>query len=73
MITSTVLMSKLANRKVGSNDVIGRIMTKEFRNMSSSMPLSELSRVLERQNFVFVDSAHVVSNQDLLNFMSDKL
>lgn len=66
-------MSKLANKKVSSSDEIGRIMTKDFRNMSSSMPLSELSRVLERQNFVFVDSAHVVSNQDLLNFMSDKL
>lgn len=73
MITSTILMSKLANKKVSSSDEIGRIMTKDFRNMSSSMPLSELSRVLERQNFVFVDSAHVVSNQDLLNFMSDKL
>ena len=36
-------------------------MTRDFRNMSSEMPISELTRVLERQNFVFVDSAHIVS------------
>ena len=48
-------------------------MTKEFRNMSLSMPLSELSRVLERQSFVFVDSSHIVSNYDILDFMSDKI
>lgn len=44
-------------------------MTKEFRNMSSSMPVSELSRVLERQNFVFVDGTHIVSSYDVLDFM----
>jgi hypothetical protein len=41
-------MSKLANKKVSMSDPITKVMTKEYRNMSSSMPLSELSRVLER-------------------------
>lgn len=48
MVTSTMLMSKLANKKVTLSDPISKVMTKEYRNMSSSMPLSELSRVLER-------------------------
>lgn len=47
-------------------------MTKDFRNMSSDMPISELSRVLERQNFVFVDSTHIVSSYDVLDFMNQK-
>jgi predicted transcriptional regulator len=48
MVTSTLLMSKLANKKVSGIDSISKIMTKEFRNMSSDMPCSELARVLER-------------------------
>lgn len=48
MVTSTLLMSKLANQKVTVTDPISKVMTKEFRNMSSNMPVSELSRVLER-------------------------
>jgi len=73
MLTSTLLMSKLANKKVTGIQPISTIMTKEFRNMSSHMPLSELSRVLERQNFVFVDGTHIVSSFDLLEFMQDKV
>ena len=73
MVTSTLLMTKLSNKKVTLEDPISKVMTKEYRNMSSSMPLSELSRVLERQNFVFVGSSHIVSNYDLLDFMSDKI
>ena len=47
-------------------------MTRDFRNMSSEMPISELTRVLERQNFVFVDSTHIVSSYDVLEFMAEK-
>lgn len=73
MVTSTLLMSKLANKKVTGINPISQIMTKEFRNMSSEMPASELARVLERQNFVFVDGTHIVSSFDLLEFMQDKV
>jgi len=73
MVTSTLLMSKLANRKVASTDPISKVMTKEFRNMSSTMPVSELARVLERQNFVFVDGTHIVSSYDLLEFMQSRV
>ena len=69
MVTSQLLVSKLANRKVTGSDSISKIMTKDFRNMSSDMPVSELSRVLERQNFVFVDSKFIVSSYDVLDFM----
>jgi len=73
MVTSTILMSKLANKKVAGVNPISDIMTKDFRNMSSNMPCSELARVLERQNFVFVDGTHIVSSFDLLEFMQDKV
>jgi hypothetical protein len=66
-------MSKLANKKVTGIEPISKIMTKDFRNMSSSMPVSELARVLDRQNFVFVDGTHIVSSFDLLEFMQDKV
>ena len=60
MVTSTLLMSKLANQKVTGTDTISKVMTKEFRNMSSEMPVSELARVLERQSFVFVDGMWIL-------------
>ena len=66
-------MTKLANQKVTASDPVKKVMVKDFRNMSSEMPVSELARVLERQNFVFVDSKFIVSNYDLLSFMEDKL
>lgn len=72
MLTTQLLMSKLANRKVEVTDVVSSIMTRDFRNMSSEMPLSELTRVLERQNFVFVDSTSIVSSYDVLEFMNSK-
>lgn len=73
MITTQLLMKKLADRKVTPEDKISKVMTRDFRNMSSEMPISELSRVLERQNFVFVDSTYIVSSYDVLEFMSKKL
>jgi cystathionine beta-synthase len=69
VITSQLLMSKLVNQKVNGSDPISKVMTKDFRNMSSGMSLSELGRVLDRQNFVLVDGSSIVSSYDLLNFM----
>jgi cystathionine beta-synthase len=48
MVTTQLLMNKLSNRKVMVTDVVNKVMTRDFRNMSSEMPLSELTRVLER-------------------------
>lgn len=72
MLTSTILMSKLVKNKVTMNDPIGKIVIKEYRNVSSGIPLHELGRVLARQAFVFVDNEFIVSNFDLLNFMKEK-
>ena len=69
MITAKLLMSTMTNRKATPDDPIKKVMTRDYRNMSSEMPLSELSRVLERQNFVFVDSKYIVSSYDVLDFM----
>ena len=67
-------MSKLANRKVTGGDPVSKIMNKDFRNVSSNMPLTELMRVLgTRQNFCFIDGTHIVSSYDVLAFMEDKI
>jgi len=48
-------------------------MNKDFRNMSSGMPVSELARIFEKKKFVLVDNKYIVSNTDLLSFMSEKM
>jgi len=73
MITSSHLMNRLANKKVSGDSKISEVMNRDFRNMSEDMPLSELSRVLDRQTFVFVESKYIVSSFDLLEFMRDKV
>jgi len=60
-------------KKVTGADTIAKVMIRDFRNMSSTMPISELSRVLEKQNFVLVDGGKsVASSYDVLKFMADK-
>jgi len=41
--------------------------------MTSSMPIFELSRVLERENYVLVDEKYVVTSNDVLDFMQSKM
>jgi predicted transcriptional regulator len=72
MITSSILMTKLIKNKVTMNDPIKKVILKEFRNVSSSIPLHELGRVLARHSFVFVDNKYIASNFDLLNFIKEK-
>ena len=73
MVKTNDLTAKLANKKVTLKDSVTNVMNKDYRNMSSEMPVSELARIFERQNFVFVDDKFIVSNYDLLSFMSDKM
>lgn len=73
MLTSTMLTSKLVKNKISLNDPISKAIFKEYRNVSSSVPLSELGRVLSRHAFAFVDNKFIVSNFDLLNFMNEKM
>jgi len=65
-------MSKLVKKKVNLQDPVSTAVLKEYRNVSSTVPLNELGRVLARQSFVFVDNKYIVSNHDLLNFMKTK-
>lgn len=71
VLTTTMLMSKLNKMKVTLSDTIKNCMVqmKNVRLMSSGMPVFELSRVLERENFVIVDDKFVVTSQDVLDFM----
>ena len=46
MITSTILMNKIVKKKVCLKDPVKLAVIKEYRNMTSDMPLHELSRVL---------------------------
>ena len=73
MVKLSDLVTRLTMKKLTMADPVAGVMNKDFRNMSSSMPLSELARIFERQNFVFVDDKYIVSNFDLLSFMSDKM
>ena len=56
-----------------SYDVYNEAELQIATKRKNRMPLSELARVLERQNFVFVDGSHIVSSYDLLEFMQDKV
>ena len=69
MINTNHLLTRLSMLKVKVSDPISMVMITNFRNMSSGMAVSELSRVLERQNFVLVDGSSVASSNDVLNFM----
>jgi len=65
-------MSKLVKKKVSLNDPLSKVVIKEYRNVSSTIPLNELGRILARNSFVLVDSKYIASNFDLLNFMKSK-
>jgi len=62
MLTTSHLLMRLSMQKVTGSDPLSKVMIRDFRNMSSDMPLPELSRVLERQNFVLVDGSSVASS-----------
>jgi cystathionine beta-synthase len=73
MVRLNDLTEKLAKRKVNLTGKVTDVMTKDYRNISGHMPLSELSRIFEKQHFVFVDNKFIASNFDLLTFMSEKM
>ncbi len=72
MLTSSMLIAKLLKNKVTMNDPISKVAIKEYRNVSSVVPLHELGRILGRHNFVLVENKYIVSNFDLLDFMKTK-
>ena len=51
------------------SDQLSKVVIKEYRNVSSTIPLHELGRILGRNAFVIVDNKFIASNFDLLNFM----
>jgi len=71
-VTSTHLTTRLVKRKTTLDEKIEKNVIKEFRNVSSSVPLNELGRIFTRHNFAFVDNKYIVSSFDLLNFMKEK-
>ncbi len=71
-VTSTHLTTRLVKRKTTLSDKLAVNVIKEYRNVSSSVPLNELGRIFTRHNFAFVDYKYIVSSFDLLNFMKEK-
>lgn len=70
MLTSSILLQRLYKKKITTKDTVSEVYTKvEFRHMSSEMPLSEASRVLEAKNYILVDKQNVCSPHDILYFM----
>lgn len=57
------------------SDPVSKCMNlmKTVRKMSSSMPISELSRVLERETFVLVDEKYIATSFDVLDFMQQNM
>lgn len=48
-------------------------LMKTVRKMSSSMPIHELSRVLEKETFVLVDEKYIATSFDVLDFMQQNM
>lgn len=71
-VTSTHLTTRLIKNKTKLTDTLEKNVIKEYRNVSSSIPLNELGRIFTRHNFAFVDNKYIVSSFDLLNFLSEK-
>jgi len=71
VLTPTVLMGKVNKLKVTMADPIKSclLLMKNIRMMTSTVPVFELSRVLERDNFVIVEDKYVVTSNDVLDFM----
>jgi hypothetical protein len=71
MLTTTALMSKLNKQKVVLHDPVSKVMLpmKTVRRMTSSMPIHELSRVLEKETFVLVDDKFIATSFDVLDIM----
>ena len=72
MLTNSNVTTKLIKNKVTMSDKISTCCVKEYRNVSSKIPLHELARILKSKNFVFVDEKYIVSHIDLLNFIKSK-
>ena len=71
-MTSTHLTTRLIKNKTKLTETLEKNVIKEYRNVSSSIPLNELGRIFTRHNFAFVDNKYIVSSFDLLNFLSEK-
>lgn len=66
------MTTRLVKRKTTLDDKLASNVIKEYRNVSSGVPLNELGRIFTRHNFAFVDNKYIVSSFDLLNFMKEK-
>ena len=53
-------MSKLLKNKVTLEDPLSKVVMKEYRSVSSKIPLHELGRILGRNAFVLVVGAQCV-------------
>lgn len=71
-ITSNHLTTRLMKKKTTMDDTLEKNVTKEYRNVSSGITLTELGRIFTRHSFVLVDNQYIISNHDLLKFMKDK-
>ena len=72
MVTTSNVTTKLVKNKVTMKDKIATCCLKDYRNVSSNVPLHELGRIFKTHTFVFVDEKYIFSHIDLLNFMKSK-
>jgi len=66
VVTKSDLLNKMGKKAVQPTDTIKDLINKELRNVSSTVTLNELNRVLVRNQFVLVDKKYLVTTTDLL-------
>ena len=69
--TTAIITEKLVKNKVTLKDSILLAMTKEYRNVSSDVPLSELGRLLGIRSYVIIDGEYIATSADLLEFYKE--
>lgn len=66
VVTKSDLLNKMVKKAVQPTDTIKDLIQKELRNVSSTVTLNELNRVLVRNQFVLVEKKYLVTTTDLL-------
>lgn len=71
VITSASLIEAVNKGKVSLDSPITKAIVKAYRKISSTTPISELSRVFTRVGYAIVDEKYIVTHSDFLTFFKD--
>jgi len=69
VLTSVNLMTRIGKAQVEMGDSIMRAVVRDIRNVSLTVSLNELTRILARNRFVLVSEKYMVTIDDVINKM----